>query len=183
MPHAFYLSYAALWILVIAQGLILLGVVRLVYQIQHPAVGDGQLRRGQRAPQFNALDLAGAPITSADFAGRVTALLFVSPKCPSCAATLAELDALRHKAQGNLAVICQANHEDCTRLVERYGFSVPAVADEDDRISRLFGVSTTPMAVLIDEQGRIQAQGQPMRGAELEEMFERAPEAAAQGVD
>lgn len=180
MSIPFYLSYAALWILVIAQSLILLGVVRMVYQLQHTGTPDGQLERGREAPQFSTVDLAGAPISSADFAGRTTALLFVSPACPSCAATLAEMDALRYKAEGNVVVVCRSERGDCAHLVERYGLDVPALADKDDRISRLFGVSSNPTAVLIDAQGRIQSYGQPMRGEELEAMFDLAPDAESQ---
>lgn len=182
MAIPFYLSYAALWILVIAQSLVLLGVVRLVYQIQHASVPEGQLERGQAAPQFSAVALAGTPISSADFAGHPAALLFVSPSCPSCRATLAELDALRYKADGNVIVICRSDRNDCAELAEAYGLDVLTVADEDQRISRLFGVTSNPTAVIIDEQGRIQSYGRPLRGEELETLFEHSPGAESQEV-
>lgn len=181
MSLLFYLSYAALWILVIVQGLLLLGVVRMVYQRQQPTATNERLRSGQEAPRFSTVDVTGAPIGSATFAGRLTALLFVSTACPTCMTTLEELAMLRHKALGNVVVICQAGRDSCARLAARYGLDVPIVADGDGKIGQLFGISGVPTAVLIDEANRVLFYGQPQRGEELEDLFARAPEAAVAG--
>ncbi|HET8629148.1 MAG TPA: redoxin domain-containing protein [Thermomicrobiales bacterium] len=181
MSLPFYLSYAALWVIVILNTLLLLGVVRMVYQLQHSG-GDGKLKPGEEAPPFRAVDLAGTPVRSADFAGRLTALLFVSPTCPSCTTTLAEMDALRYKAQGNVIVICRAGRDDCARLAARHQLNVPTIADEDEEISRLFDISSVPTAVLINAGGRIQSYGNPMRGEDLEALFSQAPAPEAQEV-
>jgi peroxiredoxin len=172
----FYLSYAALWVLVVLHSLLLLGVVRLVYQ-SHRAGGAADseevgLKSGQRAPDFSAVDLSGAPVDSVDYAGRMRALLFVSPNCPSCTATLYEMDALNHKTQGNVVVVCRAEHQDCARLAVTHKLRVRTIVDEDERISRLFGVSSNPTAVLINERDRIQSYGHPMRGEELEALLD-----------
>ncbi len=183
----FYLSYGALWILVVLHSLVLLGVVRLVYQLQHSGTAagfsrDGRVSAGQEAPEFSAVDLAGTPISSADFAGRLRVLLFVSPDCPACTEVLEdEMAYLKHKAQGNLIVICRAGREDCARLVEQHGLEVPVVADADDQVSRLHGISAVPTAVLINADNRIQSYGQPDR-KKLDEVFEETAEAELQGV-
>ncbi|MGI8589095.1 MAG: peroxiredoxin family protein [Chloroflexia bacterium] len=182
----FYLSYAALWVLVILQSLILLGLVRMVYQLQRTGVvgsssegiGDLSLRPGQEAPEFSAVDLSGAPISSADFHG-LKAILFVSPNCPSCTLTLYEMQALKYKASGNVLVVCRANRDECIRLAERHELDIPTVADEDERISRLFGVSSVPVAVLINDDGRIRSYGYPQRD-ELEKALGTTPEGDAQ---
>jgi peroxiredoxin len=178
----FYLSYTALWILVILHSLILLGVVRIVYQFQQTgvAVGSNGLSSGKEAPAFNAVDLSGAPISSTNFGGRLTALLFVSPSCPSCTTILEDdMGYLNHKAQGNVIVICQAGREDCARLAEKYELTVHVVADEDNQISRLYSISSVPTAVLINVDNRILSYGQP-KPEELKAMLEKAPEAEAQ---
>src|SRR6266542_4230509 len=121
MSSIFYLSYAALWALVIIQSLILLGLVRMVVQLQQTgATANGNVAALGDAPQFSTVDLTGKPISNADFAGRLTALLFVSAKCPSCMTTLVELKALGYKAMGNVIVICQARREDTEALAETY---------------------------------------------------------------
>ncbi len=177
MSTPFYLSYAALWILVLLQSLILLGLVRLVAQLQQDGVAagsrDGGMTPGQAAPAFSTVDLAGAPIASMSFTGRLTALLFVSPTCPACTTTLHALHALRDKANGNVIVICRAERDECIRLAAAHQLTMPVVADDDDHISRLYGISSVPTAVLINAHHQIQSYGQPMR-EELAEVFATA---------
>jgi len=190
MSLPFYLAFAVLWVLVILQGLILLGVVRIVYQLQQnpvtasPGSSNGELQIGQEAPHFSAVDLDGTLIDTAHFAGRLTALLFVSPTCLSCTTTLAEMDALRWKAQGNVVVICRAGHDDCARIANRHKLTVPMIADRDDQIGQRFHITGVPMAVLVDENNRIESVGHPMRGEDLQGMVGNAAEAgiAAGGV-
>lgn len=178
----FYLSYAALWLLVILQSLILLGLVRIVYQLQRNGATAG-LSEGQEAPSFSAVSLSGTPINSANFAGRMTALLFVSPTCSSCAEALTDINYLRYKAnQGNVIVICRSGREDCARLVEKYQLNVPSVADEDDQISRLYSISSVPTAVIINENNRIKSYGQIKRDEKLDEVFPKAEEAKLQAA-
>lgn len=184
MPTAFDISYAALWILVILQSVILLGLVRMVSQLQQSgATSNSTATSGEEAPQFSAVDLSGKTINNADFAGRLTALLFVSSRCPSCMTTLAELNALAYKSMGNMIVICRTGREDAEMLAETYKLNVPVIADEDDRISQLFGITSVPTAVLINARNRIQSVGYPLR-EELEQAFEveKPPEVAVQGA-
>ena len=183
MSNPFYISYAALWLLVVLQSLVLLGLVRIVYQLQQGSavtgLGPMNLESGQKAPLFNATDLSGTAVRSTDFAGRLTALLFVSPTCQSCTTTLAEMKALNHKVDGNVVVICRAKHEECVQLAERYELDVPTIADEEEHLSQLFGISLVPTAILINSNNRIQSYGNPVRGEELEQMMKQqeAPEA------
>lgn len=117
----FYISFAALWILVILHSLILVGVVRIVYQLQQSGIVAGsEDLMGKEAPAFMAMGLSGVTISSMDFKGRLTALLFVSPNCKSCMTTLEDMAYLNHKAQGNVIMICRAGREDCAKLVEQY---------------------------------------------------------------
>jgi len=178
----FYLSYAALWLLIIAHSLLLLGVVRLVYQLQQEGIHGPRPVPGREAPTFSSVDLAGVPIRSEDFAGRLRALLFISPSCPSCSTTVTELQALSYKAQGSVIVICRGGRDACQQLVASQDLNVPVVADEDQRISQLFDISAVPMAIIIDEQNLIQSYGQPKRGEELQAMLAQAPISQAAGV-
>lgn len=40
---------------------------------------------------------------------------------------------------------------------------MPVIADEDDHVSRLYGISIVPTAVLINANNRIKSYGQPER--------------------
>lgn len=182
MSITFYISYAVLWVLVVLSSAVVLGLVRLVSQLQHANVSANDttvgLKTGQVAPTFQAPDLSGMPIDSKDFAGRLSALLFVSPNCPSCTASLYEMEALSSKAQGSVTVVCQAGHDDCVRLAATHRLDVRTIADEDEAISRLFGISSFPTAVLINESGHIQSYGHPKR-EELEEVLEETTKGVA----
>lgn len=180
----FYLSYAALWVLVVLHSVVLLGVVRIVYQLQQPGAvpDDGRLRSGEEAPAFSGVDLAGAAINSTDFAGRQKLLLFISPDCPGCSQILErDADYLKHKAQRNLIVICRDTRERCDRLAEQYELDVPIIADEDQRITQLYGVSTFPTAVTINADDRVLSYGHP-HPEELVQMLEKAAQMEAQRV-
>lgn len=180
MSTPFYITYVALWILVIFQSLILLGLVRMIAQLQQSNNSSGMMA-GQEAPAFSVVDLAGRSISTKNFAGHLTALLFVSPTCPSCMTTLAELEAVNHKAQGNVIVICRAGRIDCAQFIEQYQLKIPVVADEDEQISRLYHISSVPTAVLINAQNRIQSYGQPLR-ENLEQVIAAVPDLLVQEV-
>ena len=182
MSNYFYISYGALWILIILHSLILLGLVRVVYQLQQTGMRAASMESGQEAPAFSAVDLSGTPIKSTDFAGRLKVLLFVSPDCPACTSMLEDdIEFLEHKAQGNVIVICQAGRKDCARLVEQRGINMPIIADVDGEISRLYEISSVPTAVFVNANNRVQSYGKPQY-EEVDETFEKAAEVGAPGV-
>jgi len=176
-------SQVALWVLVIVQGLILVGLTRTVYQLQQsgggfePSPSDSERLVGRRAPEFVAVDVFGQPLASSDLWGRLTAMLFVSPLCSNCAVTLEELEGLKTKVNGNVVVVCLANTEECRSVAEDYQLSVPVVADPDEQIAKLYDVKGTPAAVLVGKGGRILQYGRPSRADDLEEMM-REPQPA-----
>jgi peroxiredoxin len=178
----FFLSYAALWILVILHSLVLLGLVRIMYQLQQNSVAVGMLK-GQEAPKFSAVSLSKTLIHSTDPEGRLTALLFVSSTCSSCAEALTDIDYLRYKTEdGNIIVICRSGREDCVRLVEKHKLNIPVVADEDNRISNLYHISTVPMVVVINALSRIESYGQFRRDENLKEPFPLEDQGKLQAV-
>lgn len=177
----FYISYGALWILVISQSLILLGLVRTVYQLQGTGAAAGSFE-GKEAPEFSTKDLSGAKIASTNLTGRMTGLLFISASCQSCIQTLQDdVEYLYRKAQGNVIVICQAGRDACAQLAEKYELTIPIVADEDNHISQLYGISTVPTVVFVNAANRIQSYGHPKR-EELVEVLEKAAPMAPQGA-
>lgn len=164
----FWASYVALWVLVVLQGAILMGVVHMVHEISQAGAGalkregTGAAWQGMQAPEFEAVDVAGRLVRSADYNGQTRALLFVSPTCPGCLVTLSEMRALRQKARGDVIFICRAQPDECAKLAEKYALDAPIIPDVGERISRLFGISAVPMAVIIDGIQRIQRYGHPV---------------------
>lgn len=158
------------------QGLVLLGLIRRDYRPQDEAAlglpgARGHALQGREAPEFVANDIFGETISSDDFADKLRAFVFVSPDCRSCSLTLAEMEALEWKADGTVLVVCRSDREECRVLAETYGLREPVIIDEDLEVSKLFGISSVPAAVLVDENNRVSAFGEPMRGEELEEIL------------
>jgi peroxiredoxin len=177
----FGVSYAALWILVIFQTVVLLGLTRTLYVRQVAGEEDverGFGLRGQPAPIFNLVALSGDTLTTDEFTGRSSALLFVSPDCETCSVTLLELEALLSKTDGHVVVICRSQADKCAQLAETFGLSVPVIADSELEISRLFLVTTTPTAVMIDSEGLVQEYGHPMGPDDVEALILRQQSAA-----
>lgn len=182
MSTALILSYVALWVLVILLSLVLLGVVRLVHQLQQENKGEGRSRIGRKAPKFQAVDLAGARVGTESFAGQLRALLFISPSCQSCTASLDEIALLKGKAEGNVIVICQANRAECADMAARFDLDGHVVADESGRIGKRFEVSAHPTAVLLDEDDRIQSYGAPLRKDQSEDIVAQGSPVEPAGV-
>lgn len=177
----FYISYGALWILVILQSLILLGLVQVVHQLRKTGATANSFE-GKEAPEFSAEDLSGVAITNGNFTGHLTGLLFLSTSCQACLETLQnDIDYLYNKAQGNIIVICRSERQDCAQLVDQYGLAVPVVADEDNHISQLYGITAVPTVVFVSAENRILSYGRPKQ-EELVEILEKAAPLAPQAA-
>ena len=178
MSSLFLLSYIAVWVMLLFQSLILVGLVRTVHQLQRGATlgVDVQSLRGREAPSFVAEDLAGVQVSSAAFEDQLRAFVFISPDCRSCSLTLAEMDALHWKAEGTVIVICRAGKDACRELVEKYNLETAVLVDEHNHVGDVFGISSVPAAVLVGEDNRIKVFGEPMRVEELEEILHGADE-------
>lgn len=177
MESAFLVSYAALWVLVVIQGVVLVGLVSIVGRLhdanapEHARAPLPGLEPGTPVPTFRARDLDGRQVVTSDLTGSMNIVLFVSPSCSSCVTTLDEMVGLSHKARGNVLVVCQADKTKCAQLAQTYGL-VRTIPDPESELSQLFKVPVLPTAVLIDRSGRVQSYGQPSRAAELEHVLD-----------
>jgi peroxiredoxin len=176
MTVVFWLSFAALWALVLFQTFVLMGLTGMVQGGAHSGIIEGadDGLQGKPAPAFSAADLSGSPISNADLAGRPAALLFVSPDCEHCAVTLAELEALESKTNGTVIVLCRSDRGRCLQLAQTYGLRVPVIVDDGFALSRLFRVTGAPTAVLLRADGVIESYGRPMGPRDLEETVKAA---------
>jgi hypothetical protein len=189
MTSIFYVSYALLWVVVVFQSLVLLGVVRLARRPASTAgaepgpVSSGALI-GELVPSFSAVDVDGRRFDETSLPDTMNALLFVSPDCVTCMASLEEINGLSAKVDGSLAVVCLGEVADCRRLRELYELEerIPVVVDTTREVSDAFEVLGTPTAVLIGGNGRIRTYGHPMDKDELVRLVAEANAPALQGV-
>jgi peroxiredoxin len=158
------LSFVALWVIVLFQGCVLIGLLRTVYRLNRGQLAE-PFESGSLAPAFVARDVRGEEVRTADLRGASSALLFVSPSCQTCGVVLADLSPLTRRVGGQLVIVCGGSAEECTRLTERYELTARVIADTNFAISRLYRVQTVPTGILIGPHGQIERYGSLMDDA------------------
>ena len=118
------------------------------------------------APEFTLPDLAGRPTSLADLLGPgvPVLLLFMSPGCGPCRALAPRVSAWRRRYGDGMtiAVISSGAPEDNR---EKFGDAdVRVLLEQDDAVSRPYGVTATPSALVVTADGQVV--GTPAEGAE-----------------
>ena len=110
---------------------------------------------GEPAPDFSLPDLAGNLITLSAFQGRSTLVLFWRPSCDFCQRMLADLkawEAGRKESAPDLIVVSSESIADNQAM----GLGSPIVLDHTAMsVGSQFGATGTPMAIVVDEEGKI----------------------------
>ncbi len=157
MTTAFYVSFIMLWVVTIVLFLLVLGLVRSVYDLRRQvSVAVGEPRR---APHFQAPTLDGVVIDTRDIAGTPYALLFVTPDCPSCRQAVTSLGPVRKRVGSNIVILCNGQPDDAARLARLVDADVRFTLDEGGAVGKAFGVTSSPMTVVVDEEGQIRSFG------------------------
>jgi peroxiredoxin len=109
---------------------------------------------GEPAPAFTLPDLEGKDIALADFRGNPSLVLFWNPDCGFCQSMLKDLkawEARRPSETPQLLVVSTGTMEANKAM----GLRSPVVLDQDFNIGHQFGADGTPMAILVDAEGKI----------------------------
>jgi peroxiredoxin/uncharacterized membrane protein YphA (DoxX/SURF4 family) len=113
------------------------------------------LKIGEPAPDFGLPNLAGKTVKLSDFRGSPTLVLFWRPSCGFCARMLPDLkawEANRSNGAPKLLVVSTDSVEDNKAM----GIRSPVVLEKGGMsVGPKFGAAGTPMAVLVDAQGKI----------------------------
>jgi peroxiredoxin len=119
---------------------------------------DG-LPAGTPAPEFTLPrcgDPDGGELSLTQFRGRKLLLVFSDPHCGPCDLLLPELERC-YRENGELAVVLigRGEAEENRRKVRQHRLTFPIVLQKQWEISRRYAMFATPIAYLIDEQGKI----------------------------
>jgi peroxiredoxin len=133
--------------------------IPLLPQAPIPHGGNGQApqpaaRIGDPIPPLRLPALDGTPVDLAGVRGQETAVLFWNPGCGFCQRMLPDLKAWEASPPPGAPALLVVS----TGTVEAnraQGIQSPLVLDGDFAAGRAFGANGTPMAVLIDAEGRI----------------------------
>lgn len=113
---------------------------------------------GEPAPEFTLPDLRGNQVNLSDFRGSRTLVLFWNPACGFCQRMLSDLKAWEAKpprGAPKLLVVSTGTVE----ANQAMGLRSPVVLDQGLSVGNFFGATGTPMAVLVDAQGKIASEG------------------------
>ena len=126
----------------------------------HPAEGHAQHalpagpKVGESAPETKLEDLEGSTVELKDFKGEEILVLFWNPGCGFCQQMLPDLKQWEEDSPEGAPklLIVSAGALEAT---EEMGLDSPVLLDQQFATGRAFGVSGTPSAVLVDEEGKI----------------------------
>lgn len=180
MSFAFVPSYLVLWLLVLFQGFVIVGLLRELGEIRRLAE-DGRLPQrlplGARGPRLRGKDLrTGASIDTTLLAGRELVLLFLSPGCRICWRLADGTRKLQAAPSQSRLAVCHGDEKDAAAFLEVLAADIPLLLDRAGTLSGAYGVRSTPVAFVLDAEGRVRGSGSPRHAGELEELIARARE-------
>jgi methylamine dehydrogenase accessory protein MauD len=180
MPERIWTAiFIALWILLLAQSTMLLFLSRHIRNLYHmrslfpdrgvDASQEG-LPLGAEVPEIEVTDLDGGAIPLGGAAPRKRLLIFLAPHCPACRLAIRGIERMSpHGAQ--IVLLWSTGRKRARELAEEYRIRWPMVADEDLYIRQQFQVARVPLAVVVDEQGRVAAKAFALNVEQLEALL------------
>lgn len=166
METALIVSSILLWLVVVFNLLLTLGLVRRLNAHRVPASVMG-LKAGEAAPDFTAQTLSGERVTLAIYAKRNVAFIFFSIHCGPCHEILPYLERLRPKAAGagvELILVSADGLNETRAYVEKQNISLPVLVAPRSSSSFMedYKSTSTPSYCFINHQGKIRSAGLPI---------------------
>lgn len=115
---------------------------------------DG-LKPGVVAPAFSLPTVDGRTVALDDYAGRRLLIVFSDPECGPCMELLPRLDAAARISDVPVLVISRGGVDANRRKLVEARSNLTVGLQAHWEISRLYAKFSTPIAYLVDEQGRI----------------------------
>jgi thiol-disulfide isomerase/thioredoxin len=164
MSTLFYVSYVALWLLLLTIGVLVLllyrhfGVMSLgtLEGVQRDGLSIGSV-----APGISGVTAAGQDSAWEPKRGQPQLLLFAAPDCQPCATVLPHVERLAQAVNGDLgiAAVVPGPRDEVARFVERYRPSFPCLAEDGSGAFSRYKVRVTPFGFVIGADGRVLAKG------------------------
>jgi peroxiredoxin/uncharacterized membrane protein YphA (DoxX/SURF4 family) len=161
--HPWLAAVVGLSLAVAAQAALLVIVLRrhgraLVRLDELEPAHGARLTLGQAAPEFALPDLSGEVLTLSDLRapGLPVLVLFSHPACGPCNALLPEVGRWQRERDHELlvALVSSGDVEDDRARAAEHGLTW-MLRDDGDAVASTYGANGTPMAVVVDPDGRI----------------------------
>jgi len=113
----------------------------------------------EMAPPLPERDISGAPLSLANWSGKVVFVNFWATWCPPCREEIPELVALQRQFSSNLQIIGISEDDDpaanVLKFANRNGINYPILMATPEVIAAYGGVPALPTTFVIDTQGRV----------------------------
>ena len=164
MSTIFYVSYAALWVLLLTMGVLVLLLYRHFGMMSLGTLEGVQrdgLPIGSVAPPIGGITAAGQDTRWEPRRDQPQLLLFAAPDCEPCATVLPHVERLARAVDGRLgiAAVVPGPRDEVARFVERYRPPFPCLAEDGSGAFTRYRVRVTPFGFVIGTDGRILAKG------------------------
>jgi len=121
---------------------------------------DGPPGVGQLAPDFTLSDLAGKPVSLADFRGKVVIVNFWATWCPPCRAEMPSMELLHRELADEGLVLLAVNIEKTGRqtvpgFLATSPHSFPVLFDDKEEVQKRYGVYKFPESFIVRKDGVI----------------------------
>lgn len=172
-------TYIALWLLVIGEGLLLVGALRQLGLIQRasqqlPSVSSNSPESEVRPLEFDGPSIGASlpsmvletltgtePVRLSPASGVAMLLVFMSPMCEGCQHAAEPLNRVTQRRSSDLqaVVIMRGDLPACQAFLNVFPIDVPVVCDSDRSITMGFDVHRNPFGLLYDESGALVRKG------------------------
>lgn len=157
MTTSFLLGYGMLWLIVLAQGILVLALLGRLNEHDRPRrsrMPEGLLP-GTTVPPFVAKDLvSGRTTTATSFVGQRFVVVFVTPECSTCRQIARNIHRVTDSWQ--VLLCCCAPSALCRgRLNPPAHDRIVFASDPDNEVAGSFDVTQFPTIVAVDAQGSV----------------------------
>jgi thiol-disulfide isomerase/thioredoxin len=160
----FYVSYVALWLLLLTIGVLVLLLYRHFGMLSLGTLEGVQrdgLPVGSEAPPISGVTADGQDARWEPRRGQPQLLLFAAPDCEPCATVLPHVERLAQAVDGSLgiAAIVPGPRDEVARFVQRYRPPYPCLAEDGSGAFPRYRVRVTPFGFVVGSDGRVLAKG------------------------
>lgn len=165
MSTIFYVSYGAMWLLLIVLGVLLLLVYRhfgIVALGTLEGVQRDGLAIGEPAPVISGVTPDGVGVQWAPHRDQPELLTFVAPDCAACAHVLPYISHLAGAMNGYsipATAIVTGPQANAVKVKEKFNPPFSCIAEDGSGAFERYRVRVTPFAFVIGGDGRILAKG------------------------